>query len=57
MAVKRAKVRYTGSGSAILGWYIISFILILVTLGIYTPWAVNNLYHYIFEHCELEIPD
>ncbi len=55
--MKGAKVRYTGNGAGILGWYIISFILIVVTLGIYTPWAVNSLYRYLFEHCEIEIHD
>ena len=57
MATKRVTIKYTGSGGGILGWYLLSAILIIVTIGIYTPWAVNNLYRYIIEHTEVEIPD
>jgi uncharacterized membrane protein YjgN (DUF898 family) len=57
MATKRVAIKYTGKGTDILGWYILSAILITITLGIYTPWAVNSLYRYIIEHTEVEIPD
>lgn len=57
MASKRIMLKYNGSGGGILGWWIVSVILSILTIGIYTPWAVNKLYSYIVQHIELEIPD
>lgn len=57
MAGKRVIIKYKGSGGGILGWYILSALLIIITLGIYSPWAINNLYRYIIENIEVEIPE
>ena len=57
MTGKRVTIRYTGSGADILGRYILWAILSFITLGIYSPWAVNNFYRYVIEHTEVEIPD
>lgn len=52
---KNVNIRYTGSGADIL-WNMIGWgILSVITLGIYSAWAVNNLYRYIIEHIEVEI--
>ncbi len=57
MAGKLVTIRYRGSGADILGRYILWAFLILITVGIYGPWALNNFYRYVIEHTEVEIPE
>ena len=57
MAGKKVTIHYRGSGADILGRYILWAILIVLTVGIYGPWALNNFYRYVIEHVEVEIPD
>jgi len=54
---KKVNLRYTGTGSDILGNMILWAVLTAITLGIYYPWAINNLCRYIIEHIEVEILD
>jgi len=54
MAKNNVRVRYTGKGIDILGRYILWSILVMFTLGIYSPWMINNLFKYVIEHVEVE---
>lgn len=57
MVAKRVTIKYQGNGVDILGRYILWAILIVITLGIYGPWALNSFYKYVVEHIEVEIPE
>ena len=54
MAIQNYSLRYSGSGLDILGRVILGTILLLITLGIYTPWFVTGLIRYICEHVRVE---
>jgi len=51
----KVNLRYTGRGEDIFGRIILWGILTVVTFGIYSPWAITNLYRYIIEHTKVEV--
>jgi len=51
----KVNLGYTGRGEDILGRVLLWGILTVVTLGIYSPWAINNLYRYIVEHTQVDV--
>jgi len=51
----RVNLQYTERGEDIFGRMILWGILTVVTLGIYSPWAITNLCRYIIEHTTVEV--
>jgi hypothetical protein len=45
---------YTGDGVDLLLYGLGWLILTAITLGIYSPWAINNFCRYVAEHTEIE---
>lgn len=54
MAVEQTSLGYTGKGVDILGRVIIGGILMVITLGLYTPWYINGLVRYVCQHVKVE---
>ena len=46
-------IRFTGSGLGLLLRFIAWYLLIYLTLGIFTPWAVNGMFRYAVENIEI----
>jgi hypothetical protein len=51
---KKTTLRYTGDGADLLWHGIVWLLLTAITLGIYYPWALNNVCRYVVEHVEIE---
>jgi len=51
----KVNVMYTGKAEDIFGRLLLWGILTVVTLGIYAPWAMTNLYRYIIEHIQVDV--
>jgi len=47
-------VEFSGAGVDLLGRFILWLILSYITLGIYSPWAINNMYKYIVENIKIK---
>ena len=47
-------VEFSGVGVDLLGRFILWYILIIITIGIYSPWAINNMYRYIVENIKIK---
>ena len=47
---RRVAVDFTGSGTDLLGRFILWEIFVILTLGLYTPWMLNGFYGYIVEN-------
>ncbi len=45
---------YTGDGADLLWHWLGWIILTAITLGIYSPWAINNFCRYVVEHTEIK---
>jgi hypothetical protein len=45
---------YTGDGADLLLHWLGWIILTAITLGIYSPWAINNFCRYVVEHTEIK---
>ncbi len=56
MTTQQVSLRYTGKGVDILGHVILGGFLMIITLGLYTPWYVNSLTRYICEHVQVVNP-
>ena len=54
MAVEQTSLHYTGKGIDILGHVILGGILMLITLGLYTPWSITGLVRYVCQHVQVE---
>ena len=52
--VSNVTVSFNGSGAELLGRYIIWWVLIIITLGLYTPWMMNGFYRYIVENITVQ---
>ena len=54
MAVEQTSLGYTGKGVDILGRVILGGILMVITLGLYTPWYINGLVRYVCQHVKVK---
>ncbi|HJU65080.1 MAG TPA: YjgN family protein [Gemmatimonadaceae bacterium] len=54
MNTNTAKFRYHGNGGSLFGLMIVSWLLSVVTLGIYSFWAKNKLREFHYSHTELD---
>jgi uncharacterized membrane protein YjgN (DUF898 family) len=52
--IKRCRFRFHGSGSKLFGIFFLNLIFIVLTLGIYYPWARAKLLQYLYGETELE---
>ncbi|MBX2903207.1 MAG: DUF898 family protein [Chitinophagales bacterium] len=52
--IKRTRFKFHGSGSALLGIYFLNLIFVILTLGLYYPWARAKLIQYFYGETELE---
>ena len=47
-------VVFNGSGADLLGRYLGWWVLLIITLGLYTPWMINGFYRYIVENITVQ---
>ena len=52
--VNGRRLRFDGTGAGLLGLFIVMYLLIFVTLGIYMFWAVPKYCRWIAEHTNFE---
>ena len=46
--------KFTGGFFAMLGMHLLAFFLIVITIGIFTPWAVTMLFRWKCKHTHIE---
>ena len=54
MNTSSARLRYHGTGGALLGLVVVNALLTIVTLGFYSFWAKNRVRQFHFSHTELD---
>jgi uncharacterized membrane protein YjgN (DUF898 family) len=54
---QRVRIHYRGRSSHILSWYITTFFLSLITLGLYLPVAANRLLRYLTQKTDIYMYD
>jgi uncharacterized membrane protein YjgN (DUF898 family) len=52
--IKRSRFSFYGAGGTLFGIYFLNLIFIILTLGLYYPWARAKLMQYIYGETELE---
>ena len=50
-------VDYTGTGVDLFGRFILWYILLLITLGLYGPWMANGFYRYVVENITVNVTE
>ena len=49
-----SKIHYSGTGAGLFGRFVVWWLLTVVTLGLYSPWAFSSFYGYIVDNLRID---